>query len=93
MAWHTPRTWTDGEVPTEVHFNEQLHDNLAVLFVTHAIHEAVLLSDRIVCLTNGPGSKIGMRPDSIAAILPASLSTQQTSQPNSEKHAPDTSPT
>jgi bicarbonate transport system ATP-binding protein len=32
---------------------------LAAVMVTHDVDEAVLLSDRIVMLTNGPGSKIG----------------------------------
>jgi bicarbonate transport system ATP-binding protein len=32
---------------------------LTAVMVTHDVDEAVLLSDRIVCLTNGPGSKIG----------------------------------
>jgi bicarbonate transport system ATP-binding protein len=32
---------------------------LTAVMVTHDVDEAVLLSDRIVCLTNGPGSRIG----------------------------------
>jgi bicarbonate transport system ATP-binding protein len=32
---------------------------LTAVMVTHDVDEAVLLSDRIVMLTNGPGSKIG----------------------------------
>jgi hypothetical protein len=42
---------------------------------------------------SSPGSKIGIRPDSIAAIFPASLSTHTTSCPKSAKQAPDTRPT
>jgi len=32
---------------------------VTAVMVTHDVDEAVLLSDRIVMLTNGPGSKIG----------------------------------
>ena len=32
---------------------------LTAVMVTHDVDEAVLLSDRIICLTNGPGSRIG----------------------------------
>lgn len=34
-------------------------NNITAVMVTHDVDEAVLLSDRIVMLTNGPGSKIG----------------------------------
>jgi bicarbonate transport system ATP-binding protein len=34
-------------------------NNVTAVMVTHDVDEAVLLSDRIVMLTNGPGSKIG----------------------------------
>ncbi|MGQ4649959.1 nitrate ABC transporter ATP-binding protein [Lyngbya aestuarii] len=34
-------------------------NKLSAVMVTHDVDEAVLLSDRIVMLTNGPGSKIG----------------------------------
>ncbi|MEB3260560.1 MAG: nitrate ABC transporter ATP-binding protein, partial [Cyanobacteriota bacterium] len=34
-------------------------NELTAVMVTHDVDEAVLLSDRIVMLTNGPGSKIG----------------------------------
>jgi bicarbonate transport system ATP-binding protein len=34
-------------------------NQITALMVTHDVDEAVLLSDRIVMLTNGPGSKIG----------------------------------
>src|SRR5215472_18626720 len=40
-----------------------------------------------------PGSKIGISPRCRRAILSASLSTQVTDTPNSEKQAPETSPT
>jgi hypothetical protein len=40
-----------------------------------------------------PGSKIGISPRSRRSIFAASLSTQVTSTPNSEKQAPVTSPT
>src|SRR6266699_3026665 len=40
-----------------------------------------------------PGSKIGISPRCKRSILPASLSTQMTETPNSEKHAPETRPT
>src|SRR5712691_8613545 len=40
-----------------------------------------------------PGSKIGTSPCVRRSILPASLSTQVTETPNSEKHAPETRPT
>lgn len=29
MAWTTPRTWTDGEVPTAAIFNTHVRDNIA----------------------------------------------------------------
>ena len=53
----------------------QLQDSLAelhaelgntVIMVTHDVDEAVLLSDRVVCLTNGPAATIG-------EIIPVSL--------------------
>ena len=39
----------------------QIHAKLGntVLMVTHDIDEAVLLSDRIVMMTNGPSARIG----------------------------------
>jgi nitrate/nitrite transport system ATP-binding protein len=37
-----------------------------VLMVTHDVDEAILLSDRVVMMTNGPAAKIG-------AILPVDL--------------------
>src|SRR5205085_6443513 len=40
-----------------------------------------------------PGSKIGTSPRIRRSILSASLSTQVTDTPNSEKHAPETRPT
>src|SRR5580700_191611 len=40
-----------------------------------------------------PGSKIGISPRCKRAIFSASLSTQVTDTPNSEKQAPETSPT
>src|SRR5271169_3083479 len=40
-----------------------------------------------------PGSKIGISRCCRRAILPLSWSTHVTSTPNSEKHAPETSPT
>src|SRR6266851_3920322 len=42
---------------------------------------------------SSPGSKIGTSPARSRAIFAASWSTQLTDSPNSEKHAPDTSPT
>ena len=42
---------------------------------------------------SSPGSKIGTSPRCSRVILASSLSTQTTSTPNSEKHAPETSPT
>ena len=40
-----------------------------------------------------PGSKIGMPPAFRVSTLPASLSMQITSWPNSDRQAPETSPT
>jgi ABC-type nitrate/sulfonate/bicarbonate transport system substrate-binding protein len=34
-------------------------NNISALMVTHEVDEAVLMSDRVVMLTNGPASKIG----------------------------------
>jgi len=42
---------------------------------------------------SSPGSKMGISPRSRRSIFDASLSTQVTSTPNSEKQAPVTSPT
>src|SRR4029077_20394703 len=42
---------------------------------------------------SSPGSKIGISPRCSRAILSASLSTQVTDTPNSEKQAPETSAT
>jgi len=44
-----------------------LRTRKTVLFVTHSIDEAVLLSDRIVMLTNGPAATIG---DVLAVDIP-----------------------
>ena len=42
---------------------------------------------------SNPGSYIGIIPKLRLLILSISLSTQQTSKPNSEKQVPDTKPT
>jgi len=34
-------------------------NQVSALMVTHEVDEAVLMSDRVVMLTNGPGSQIG----------------------------------
>jgi len=39
--------------------DENLRREQVTIMVTHDVDEAVLLSDRIVMLTNGPESKIG----------------------------------
>lgn len=33
--------------------------NTAVLLITHDVDEAVLLSDRVMMMTNGPAAKVG----------------------------------
>ena len=32
MAWTTPRTWVDGEIPNQGQFNEQIRDNFNALY-------------------------------------------------------------
>ena len=32
MAWTTPRTWVDGEIPNQGQFNEQIRDNMNALY-------------------------------------------------------------
>ncbi len=49
---------------TRGHLQEQLvqiceENEISALMVTHEVDEAVLMSDRVVMMTNGPGSKIG----------------------------------
>jgi nitrate/nitrite transport system ATP-binding protein len=49
---------------TRAHLQDQVMEiqqrlNNTILMITHDVDEAVLLSDRIVMLTNGPRAKIG----------------------------------
>ena len=52
-------------------------ERIAVLFVTHAIHEAVLLSDRVVVMSGSPGRIVA----EIAIDLPRPRSDALTSTP------------
>src|SRR5229473_5507759 len=71
--------------------------NTASAPATAALRSVVKLSRPAAALLatrcSRPGSKIGISPRDSRSILPASLSTQLTLTPNSEKHAPETRPT
>src|SRR6266851_750001 len=71
--------------------------NTASAPVTAALRSVVKLSRPAAALLatswSRPGSKIGISPRLKRSILAASLSTQVTVTPNSEKQAPETSPT
>ena len=52
------------ELSTRAHLQDSvmaIHQGLAntVLMITHDVDEAVLLSDRVVMMTNGPAARIG----------------------------------
>src|SRR5216684_2631576 len=58
-----------------------------------AVNESRPAAILVATSASSPGSKIGTSPARSRAIFAASWSTQLTDSPNSEKHAPDTSPT
>src|SRR5260370_25356529 len=71
--------------------------NTASAPLTAALRSVVKLSRPAAALLATswprPGSEIGMSPRFKRSILAASVSTQVTATPNSEKHAPETRPT
>src|ERR1700684_2193084 len=71
--------------------------NTASAPLTAALRSVVKLSrpaaELLATHWSRPGSKIGSSPRVRRSILPASLSTQVSDTPNSEKQAPETRPT
>lgn len=58
------RLWAAGVNPTSAKLQDELLEIVArtqstVVMVTHDVDEAVLLSDKIVMMTNGPSATIG----------------------------------
>ena len=58
MAWTTPRTWVDGEIPNQGQFNEQIRDNFNALYERTIAAAAARATATAVTTPNGTTADI-----------------------------------
>lgn len=71
MAWHTPKTWTPGEVVSAANLNEQLRDNMNHLLV-RPLAQFQTIDGVQWQFTNKTPTYVPVAPSSDLAITPMS---------------------